>query len=415
MKKRSGAGLRARVGAIFVILAATVAVVDGCNGQNSIVGGACVTGYVACADQCVNTAVDPANCGSCDVVCPSGVACLDGLCGGPVDGSSDGSALGDGSSGDGSAGDGSFGDGGDGGCEPPFNRSSACGACDVVCVAPNSACLADPSGNFVCAPPCTPPLVECENACVDTQTDPLNCGVCGKFCPSNLCANGVCQGATPGDVVVLGHDYSSGAAGSSQAKVLTNAVFIPPSNPLRVLSYEQFADAAAVARVKSLVQSAAFGRTVVFTPSTTSADLASPTLAQSYDVVLVYDQQGGAPANLTTIGASWVTSLSDFAKAGGVIVALDGAAGQGGMPQLLTSAGLLAVGGHQTIPAGTPVAVVAPADRIGAVVASPYGVYNRSVSLQAVEPEGPNVIYVAKQLVNGTPANPVVVHKIVNP
>lgn len=414
MKKHSGAGLRARALALLVVLSAAVAVGEGCNGQNSIVGGACVTGLVACAEDCVDTAVDPNNCGSCDVVCPSGIACVNGLCGG-LDGSADGSVSNDGSSGDGSFGDGSSGDGGDGGCVPPFDRPSACGGCDVVCVAPNSSCLADPSGNFVCAPPCTPPLVQCANACVDIQNDPQNCGLCGKFCPSNICVGGVCQGSTPGDVVVLGHDYSAGIAGSSQAKVLTNAVFIPRSDPLRVLSYEQFADAASVARVKSLVQAAAFGRNVVFTASTTSSDLASTTLAQTYDVVLVYDQQGGAPANLQTIGASWATSLSDFAKAGGVIVVLDGAAGQGGMPQLIKSAGLLDVAGHQAIAAGTPVAIVAPADRIGAVVASPYGVYNRSVTFQSNEAEGTNLVYVAKQLVNGTPENPVVVHKIVNP
>jgi hypothetical protein len=212
---------------------------------------------------------------------------------------------------------------------------------------------------------------------------------------------------------VIGHDFQDALAGSSQARVLTNAVFIPTSNPLRILSFEQFADAAVVANVKALIQSAAGGRTINLTVTTNPAALASPILAQLYDVVLVPDQQGGAPATLATTGASWAADLATFAKAGGVIVALDGNAGLGGMPQLLTSALLLDVSGHQSIAAGSLVGIVAPADRIATLVVSPYGTFDRSVTIQSNEPNGGNVVYVAEQVIGGVPSDPVVIHKVV--
>jgi hypothetical protein len=143
------------------------------------------------------------------------------------------------------------------------------------------------------------------------------------------------------------------------------------------------------------------------------AALASGVLAESYDVILIHDQQGGAPATLATSGASWATDLGTFAKAGGVIVAFDGAGGQGGMPQLLTSAKLLDVAGHQPIPAGSLVGVVAPADRIATLLVSPYGCFERSVTLQPNEPNGGNVVYVADRFVGGVAGDPVVVHKVV--
>jgi len=41
---------------------------------------------------------------------------------------------------------------------------------------------------------CAPPRVVCDGACVDLQTDALNCGACGTTCPVNNCSGGVCGG-----------------------------------------------------------------------------------------------------------------------------------------------------------------------------------------------------------------------------
>src|SRR5260370_26589933 len=39
---------------------------------------------------------------------------------------------------------------------------------------------------------CRPGLTLCHGKCVNTKTDPKNCGVCGTLCVSGLCVNGLC-------------------------------------------------------------------------------------------------------------------------------------------------------------------------------------------------------------------------------
>lgn len=413
---RTARALFTRIGAIAVVAVALACITQGCGSENSLVGGDCAPGYVACEGLCADLAADTEHCGTCGTHCLNGVACLGGLCGGHDGSGGDGSP--DGADGsldgqDGQDGQDGRGEGGDPCPPPPYVTAAACGACGIVCVPPNSACIIDANGKAACAPPCVVPLTECNGKCVDLSKDPQNCSACGKLCPSNICVGSKCQGGTPGDVVIIGHDYRDAFAGSSQARVLTNAVFIPSSNPLRILSFEQFADASVVATVKALIQSAVVGRTLKFTVTTNPAALANSALDSLYDVVLVHDQPGGPPATLAATGATWAVDLATFAKAGGVIVALDGAGGQGGMPGLLTSAQLLDLAGHQPIVAGSLVSVIAPADRIGTLVVSPYGTVDRSVTFQSNEANGGNVIYVAAQLVGGVPRDPVVVHKVV--
>ncbi len=406
MRARTRSSARKTAVAIAPLIAlASVWLGGGCGSENSLVGGACASGYEVCDGRCVPVGQ-----------CASGDGSSDGTVNGG-DGSLDGSAN-DGNGGDGSANDGGTSDGGDddGGdaCPPPpYTTAAACGACNVHCTAPNDTCRLDGAGAYTCQPPCTPPTVLCEGGCIDVSSDPLNCGACGKVCPSNLCSNGMCQGATPGDIVVIGHDYRDAIASSSQAKVLTNAVFIPTSNPLRILSYERHAEPQAVANVKSILKSAAGTRVLAYTVSNAAADLASPALSQSYDVVLVYDQRTGNAAALQTEGTSWQPHLATFTKAGGIVVALDGNSGQGNMPVLITSAGLLDLAGHTTVPAGTRVSIVAPADRIATLVASPYGAFNRSVTFQSNEPNGGNVTWVAQHDLNPGLGDPIVIHKVV--
>lgn len=430
-KRPSKQRVRSTLLAISLATAGGASLAQGCGEANSLVGGACAVGYVACEGLCTDTTTDPDHCGGCvAATCAAGVSCIDSLCGGPRDGEADDSSAeggphrdGDGDSDSDSDSDGSHGTNGDGSDDgggvrdacppPPYVTPAACGACGVVCVAPLSTCVLDAFGRPGCAAPCAGTRVSCGGKCVDLVTDPRNCGACGKFCPSNICADSKCQGGTPGDIVVIGHDYRDAVASSSQVRVLANAIFIPNSNPLRILSYEQFADGAVVANVKSLLQASAAGRTLAFTVATNPAAIASGALAQVYDVVLIHDQSSGAIATLKAIGATWAVDVAKFAKAGGVVVALDGAGGQGGMPSLLTAAELLGLASHRTIVAGSLVSIVAPADRIATLAVSPYGSFDRSVAFQSVEPNGGNVVYVAKELVVGVPGDPVVIHKVV--
>lgn len=257
-------------------------------------------------------------------------------------------------------------------------------------------------------PTCTPPLVYCRGACIPVGDDSLNCGACGKVCPSNICMAGECQGETPGDVVLVGHDFAQAWAGSAQAKVLVNAVAIATTNPIRVLTWESGASAASVTAVKTLVQAGVRGRRVRFTPAPGATALADATLATQYDVVLVFDAAGSDPGAL---GASWATGLGKFAEKGGIVIALDGAAS--GMPSLVTAAGLLSVPAHTLLGEGSHLAVTAPNDVVGQQVLSPYATTGAAVCFPGASPPAADVTWVVRTDDDAGTGAPVVIHRTV--
>ncbi len=397
---------------LFALFAAPLALVllvgEGCESSNAIVGGACRGGLLACGRECVDPTRDPNNCGECGRTCSPLVPCLDSVCGG---------RLPDGATKDGQTSDVLVSDApSDGGrvdvqCLPPFDTKEQCGDCDTTCRADQD-CLERDGGGFACGPACVPPLVACSGRCVDLQNDPQNCGTCGKFCTSFLCATGLCQGNNPGDTVVIGHDYFTANAATSQARVLVNAVYIPRSNPLRILSYERDANVTAIGNVKSILSTFSFGRILRYTVSRNVADLAAPDLANRFDVILIHDQVNRSPADLTNDATTWATPLHTFGSTGGVVVVLDGATGQGGMPALLTAAQLLDTPGHTPLASLSRVAVVAPVDVIATTVVSPYAGFANTATLQTNEPSGGNVTWVIRAGNDGS-GDPVVVHKSV--
>jgi hypothetical protein len=112
------------------------------NGLCIASGTACASangtvGY-CCGDQaCADLANDPTACGSCDVQCPSGQTCGNGVCSGAA--------------------------------------PTCVGRAGGYCTRPNG-------GPGLC----------CGGGCVDTSTDAKNCGACGHDCGSLTCAGGVC-------------------------------------------------------------------------------------------------------------------------------------------------------------------------------------------------------------------------------
>ena len=348
----------------------------------------------------------------------------DGADGTTNDGGRDDATTNDGSNGDATASDGASDDGpafdgpafdgaahDDGGaCVPPYDTVTQCGACGVACVAPDDACL-PVDGGYACGQLCTAPASNCGGSCVDESNDPANCGACGKFCPSHLCANGVCQGSTPGDVVVIGHDYATTPPGTSQGRVLANAAFIPSTNPLRVFSYERYVAPGALVNVKAILGQRAtqLSRTVAYTVSIADGDVPAQLAPTAYDVMVVYDQSSAPAGALATLGASWAATLTTFTKGGGVVVVLDGAAGTGEMPQLITSAGLLAIASHASVAAGSAVTVTAQSDVVAIGVLNPYGVWDHSASFVPSSPAG--VTFVVR---NGDGSgDPLVAHRVI--
>lgn len=401
-----------------------------CEATNAVVGGECAPPFVECARTCVDTQTDPVHCGSCDNACAPGIACTQGICGGRLDGGAldgrvgDADGSSDGSPSDGTPTDGPSGDGisGDGSldpdaCVPPFNTPLHCGACGRACGG-GEVCTPFPDGGLGCALVCAPPLINCNNTCVDTDTDPLNCGQCNKVCVSLLCQTGTCVGNAAGHLVVIGHDYASPIPfGGAQARVVANAVFIPTKNPLRVFSFEHYAQPAAANRVKGIVSQVASlqGRTVNYTAVNADSDVPAKLNVIDFDVLVVYDQAQAVGGVLGPLGASWATTLDRFIKQGGTVVILDGEAGSPPqMTQFILSAGLLTTFAPTSLPPGMPVFNIAPADAVGSGVVSPYGATPASVRFVTDPPSG-TLAHVIVDRSDAGQGAPVVIHRTVVP
>jgi len=387
--------------ALALAAMAMAASAAGCGTEEGLVGGDCASGYARCS---------PHQCCPVDASLGDGSNADDGGDASYGDTSygdtsySDTSYI-DTSYGDTSYGDTSYGDSGYGADgTPPGDGSTA----------EDSSTDEDGSSDAsIDSPPlCTPPLVDCLDQCVDLTSDPNNCGSCGHLCPSQICVASVCVGSTSGGIVFIGHDYSTTAAGTSQARVLSNAVFMAEGNPLQVLGYQRYALPASVTQVGAILNGAAqsTGRTFRFVSTSTDADIPNTLTIANYAVLLVHDQPSAPTGALASLGASWMTTLVSFTQQGGIVVVLDGGSGVGQMPAFSTATSLLAVSAQASVATGTPLQIVASGDAVGVGVVSPYGAGKSSVSL-STEPNAGEVVYVVETSGDAGASAPVVIHK----
>jgi hypothetical protein len=221
---------------------------------------------------------------------------------------------------------------------------------------------------------CDPPLTECFGECVDTETDPDNCGACGTVCGTGLCEMGECVGETVGHVVLIGHDYSTWR--TAQARVLGNAVALAPGNPIRVVFYRGNAASGFLEQVSGAITSGlgSSGRTWEFVVANTDDELRDLLRTNSALIVLPQDGDGSA---IEATGAASQVQLNQFLARGGSIVVLEGTRGQS--HKFLVGAQLLAVTGPMSITNQT-VSVFAPTDAVATSVPTPYRAESRSVS-----------------------------------
>lgn len=109
--------------------------------KKSAASGGCIPACggetpTCCSGNCVNTATNESNCGSCGETCPPGQTCCEGTCANLA------------------------------------TDEANCSACGVSC-GPGQSC--------------------CGGACLDTAADPENCGGCGTMCGANaVCDEGSC-------------------------------------------------------------------------------------------------------------------------------------------------------------------------------------------------------------------------------
>lgn len=425
--RRSPRGVRRVTAAAIALacIAAPVAVVAaGCGDGDALVGGNCASGYTPCGTNCCPVAGDgaidatadgsdgsrPYDGSGADRFGPGQDGASDGsLDTGPIEAGRGDSSPVDATSGDATEGDATSGDAAPGDA-PPGDTSPVDDASDAEGDAAET------------GPACTPPLVDCGGTCVDTTNDPLNCGQCFFLCPSQICSMSKCVGSTAGGIVFIGHDYLTTPGGSAQARVLTNATFITQNNPLAVMSFEHYANATAVGRVKSILTTAAtqVGLKIKITSTSVDGDIPSKLVFPNFQVLVVEDQSTAPAGALAPLGSSWASTLTTFTQAGGVVIVLDGGTGtivpdgggpgMGEMDAFTTATGLLSVSGQSNV-TGTFLDDVAKGDVVGVNVVSPYSAGVNSVSV-TTEPNGGSVTYVIDEQTDAGPGAPVVVHKV---
>jgi|HubBroStandDraft_1064217.scaffolds.fasta_scaffold01162_3 hypothetical protein len=444
------------------LVAAASGLGAGCADDTSIVGGSCAAGYTLCGAHCVKLDSDSENCGACATPCPSGAVCTRGECAGSGEAEApDAEATADGTvtqndaasldgpeptdgparQNDGPTSPGTDGSTTDGVASSDSSSDGTMTATDAPSTdgSPSDATVTDASTNDTSPndmaspeattsdgagvdgtgedaseePLCTPPLADCSGACIDTTMDPANCGACGTSCYSGICQGSQCVGETTGSLIFIGHDYTTYS--QAQARVLSNAVLLPQaSQTVPVLSYERYANPTPLANVKNIIAAAAknIGRTLALTSTTTDSEVTQGLTIDTYGVLLVADQPTANPGDLATLGATWMSAITTFTHAGGVVVVLDSDTGVQEMPALVTSTQLLSVIAQANVPIFTQLIVAVPTDAVAQGVASPYaaGAYSATFT---TEPAGGSVVYVVTDpSPDGSPSAPVVIHKV---
>lgn len=414
--------------------------VPGACGTDGIVGGSCQSGMTFCNGRCIDLSSDERNCGQCSNRCESGVSCLNGFCGGGGEGF--GGFGGDGWGGAGNHGQ--FGGGGgttgniDGGgaggfnefdviypiggggndvCSPPYDTADHCGTCNTVCAEPTPVCADVGNKVYQCQVRCEDPLVNCNNACVDLNSDSDHCGRCNRACPSAICSGGKCIGAQAGHIVSVCMNYREVAASSQATTLLGNAVFLPMANPVKIMAYAEYADTAVVARVNQVIDWAARarGRSYQIATLTNPNDVNSSLKKPDFDVFLVYEQSLAPSGKLGDYGTQWSQTIESFSFVGGVIVVLDGNSGIGEMGELFTNSAILPVTGKTNM-SRKEVYNRDPGDVVGVNVVSPFLALRDSCVFTTSATEDANTSFVVTD--NPTSAadrKPLAVHRIAVP
>jgi hypothetical protein len=246
-----------------------------------------------------------------------------------------------------------------------------CGHCNNICdqsgVCNSGTCL-------VCAAGETP----CGRQCQNLAIDPDNCGGCGVPCTNGLCSNGLCEAAGTGRVIVIGHDYFKNR--STMNRILGNAVFLWPVNPVQLLTYQGAADSTAIEGAKAAIKQVAddTGRQYNLTVALASE---VPTALAAADVLLIYGQQGASDATLVQLGQDWKAVLTLFLRAGGTVIVLDAfyAPTNAGTVQILSSAGLFGLA-RGTLETDQTCTVVARGDALATGLSPTYRCEKNSTS-----------------------------------
>ena len=385
----------ARPGALVLALLFLAACAD------PIVGAECEPGFHLCDGRCVNLSSFE-HCGACDNHCGS-LMCIEGECSTvlrqdadadaatsdeqpdgalPLDAGLSGCSLGERQC--------------DDGCVRIDTDRNHCGECGNRC-RPNEYCV-----QGACEEACEEPLVLCGQQCFDIETDPLNCGGCGRTCVSGICESGACADATPGHLVVIGHDLDR--ARPVMQRIAGNAVFLARGSPVRVLMYERYATDAAIAGTRGAIDYVAQADGRPWDSTTGIEGLVTYQLGEA-DVFVVCAQRNARNSVLRKLGEQWGNALLGFLRRGGVVVAFEVLGDNAGTYQVLQPGQMFsaeAIGAA----AGTTLAVTDPSDQIALGVQQRYVTGGAAVAFESISTPA-NVVAEDEE------AQPVILHRVV--
>ncbi len=154
----------------------TCANCEATTGKGSVcLNGSCTCNAGAsprtCGTACVDLAVDRLNCGSCGKACRPGEICSGGSCQLQCGGTTPRLC--------------------NGGCVNPQDNAHACGFDCIDCDGTTGTGSVCNNGTCACRNGASP--ISCSGRCMDSATDPLNCGACGKACSgTEYCSKGAC-------------------------------------------------------------------------------------------------------------------------------------------------------------------------------------------------------------------------------
>lgn len=247
-------------------------------------------------------------------------------------------------------------------CEPPYTFDG------TACVLASTGGSGMPDAGHDPIAVDAPPPLACSQ---DLQADPLNCGVCGDVCASGVCSAGVCLGTIPGQIVAIGHDYSS--ANPAMVRVLGDAIAMGQGSQLVVMRIYD-GDVPSHAITAAIDSAAAqVGRTwrAAYAPAQPSADA-----FDKATVVLVEPRQGDG-ASLASQGSAWAPAFASFIARSGIVIVLESATSLSYV--YAGAAGLYTVSAPVSI-TGQLVTVTSVTDAVTQQVVSPYLADSSSVS-----------------------------------
>jgi len=214
-----------------------------------------------------------------------------------------------------------------------------------------------------------------------------------------------------GHEIVIGMDYADNtlAPSSDQVTLLANSVLFGNSAAVRVLSYDEFADAAMVAKIQMWLAAAAATnrRTVAFTKAGPWTSVPPQLAVANYQIFLIYDQSRAEVGEMETAGTFLNHAMEAFAQGGGVIVALDGGT-TGRMRDLLTHGGLLQVLEESNV-AGTQLKLEAPTDFIALNLHDVFLAKANTIAFTTSQAADNQHVFVVDDM---TATLPVVVHSV---